>query len=328
MRALVIGGTRFVGAAIVEELIGRGAEVTVFSRGVTNPERFAELDRVRGDRAADLDRLGDRRFDAVFDSCGYVPDVVGAAADRFADSGCFYVFVSSASAYRSRGTGGYLESDELAELDLEHPIDATANYGAAKVLCEQRLAAAFGDRLAVLRAGLIAGVGDYMDRFPYWVWRLGQPGEILCPGDGQDPAQMIDARDLARFAVELATARRPGVFNLTGPAEPATFADLLDAIAVGLGSERRDRVWAPASFLAEREVRPWVDMPCWVPRDHEASAILRVDITRALEAGLTLRPWSETAADTRAWLETENRSWPMDAGVSPERERELLAALR
>lgn len=324
MRALVIGGTRFVGAAIVDELRRRGAAITVFSRGQTNPERFADLDRVRGDRASDLGRLGDRRFDAVFDSCGYLPAVVAASAERFAGGGAFYVFVSSASAYARAPVDRLTEQSELAAVDPAHPLEAGANYGAAKVLCERTLDAALGDRLAVLRAGLIVGPGDYTDRFPYWVARLDRPGEVLCPGDGDDPAQLVDARDLARFAVDLAAARTAGTFNVSGPAEPATFSELIAAIA----PERDDLRWAPSAFLAERDVMPWADMPCWLPRDHEAAAIVRLDLSRALDAGLALRPWSETAADTRAWLADANRPWPMACGLSSEHERELIEALR
>lgn len=319
MRALVIGGTRFVGAAIVSELVARGAEVTIFSRGETNPDWFPDLDRVRGDRASDLDRLGDRRFDAVFDSCGYMPEVVSRSADAAGDG--FYVFVSSGSVY-ARAGGRLTEDSELAEMDPAHPREAMANYGAAKVLCERALAERLGDRLAVLRAGLIAGPNDYMDRYPYWVDRLSRPGPVLCPGDGADPMQLIDARDLARFAVELAAGRTAGRFNTTGPTRPATFADLIEATA----SADVEPVWAPAAFLAEHGVAPWTDMPCWLPRDHEA-AILRMDLDRAIAAGLTTRPLAETAADTRAWLEASGRAPPFECGLAAERERELLARL-
>ena len=322
MRALVIGGTRFVGAAIVDELVARGVETTIFSRGKTNPDRFAELDRVRGDRASDLDRLGGRRFDAVFDSSGYLPEVVGVSAARFAGADTFYVFVSSASVYARSAAARLDETAELVAVDPSLPLSADENYGAAKALCEQALAAALGDRLAVLRAGLVAGPGDYTDRFPYWVARLERPGPVLCPGDGDDPAQLIDARDLARFAVDLAASRTAGIFNASGPAGPARFADLIAAIA----PDRDDLVWAPADVLADHQVRPWLDMPCWIPRDHPAAAIVRLDLDRALAAGLAPRPWSDTAAATRTWLEETGRSLPMGYGLAPERERELLAA--
>lgn len=320
MEALVIGGTRFVGAAIVEELSRRGARVTVFSRGQTNPERFAEHDHVRGDRARDLDRLGERRFDAVFDTCGYLPEVVAASAARFAGSDAFYAFISSASAYAASSAPSLTESSPLAAVDPGAPIEDPANYGAAKVGCEQTLTASLGDRLAVLRAGLIVGPGDYTDRFPYWVARLDRPGPVLCPGDGTDPAQLIDARDLAAFAVDLAGSRTAGVFNVSGPETAATFADLIAAIA----PSRRDLVWAPSDFLAAHQVSPWADMPCWLPRDHEAAAILRLDLGRAAAAGLRLRPWSDTAADTRSHL--AGRDLPFACGLSPERERDLIAS--
>ena len=321
MKALVLGGTRFVGAAIVSELVRRGAEVTLLTRGQTNPERFAELDNVHGDRATDLDRLGDRSFDAVFDSCGYTPDVVASSAAACA--GTFYVFVSSASAYARSDAQVLAEDAPLAVPDEAFAIDAIENYGAAKVLCEAVLSDHFGSALAILRAGLVAGPGDYTDRFPYWVARLSRSGEVLCPGDGLDPTQLIDARDLATFAVDLAESRTGGCFNVSGPAKAATFADLLDAI----GGARATRRWAPAEFLETHNVSPWGDMPCWLPRDHTAAPILRLDLTRALANGLTHRPLAETAADTRAWLEAEQRDVPMLAGLAPERERELLELL-
>jgi 2'-hydroxyisoflavone reductase len=175
-----------------------------------------------------------------------------------------------------------------------------------------------------LRAGLIAGPNDYMDRFPYWAARLGRPGPVLCPGDGSDPAQLIDARDLAHFAVDLATRATTGCFNTAGPVgSTPTFADLIAATAAA----EIEPVWAPAAFLVEHQVGAWDDMPCWLPADHQAAAILRLDLDRAAAAGLVTRPWAETAADTRAWLERGGRALPFACGLDQERERELLALL-
>lgn len=325
-KVLVLGGTRFVGAAIVDELRQRGADITVMSRGVTNPEMHADLDRVRGDRTTDLGRLGDRQFDVVIDSCGYTPAQIEPAAQLAARQGAFYVFVSSGSVYDLEGHDGSVDEDHpLMAMDPDHAVDDEANYGAAKVLCEARLREVVGDRLAILRAGLLAGPRDYMDRYPYWVLRLREGGRVLVPGDGDDPAQLIDARDFAGFATDLAGSATPGIFNVTAPVGPASFADLMASTAPA--DADCELVWAGAEFLAEHEVSPWADMPCWVPRDHRLGAILRMDLSRAIAAGLTTRPWTETAEATHRWMQADGRGRPLDQGLSREREGELLAAL-
>ena len=276
---------------------------------------------MRGDRATDLDRLEGRRFDAVFDSCGYTPEVVAKSAAIAGEP--FYAFNSSGSVYAPTDAPVVGEDAGLMELDPEHPVDDLANYGAAKALCERALAARLGDRLAVLRAGLIAGPGDYMDRFPYWVARLARPGPVLCPGDGGDPAQVIrrprprsirrrPRRVSHRRGVQRSRSRRAGDDGR---------ADRRDRV-------RRDRTGVGAAeFLAEREVSPFADMPLWLPRDHPSASLLRLDPSSAVAAGLTFRPWSETAADTRNWLEAEGRELPFECGLDPDRERRLLAEL-
>src|SRR5512132_2235317 len=100
MRLLVLGGTRFLGRAAVEAALVRGHEVTLFNRGETNPELFPEAEKLRGDRTQGLDLLRGREWDAVLDTSGFTPWVVGAAAEPLADSR-HYVFVSSVSAYAS-----------------------------------------------------------------------------------------------------------------------------------------------------------------------------------------------------------------------------------
>ncbi len=150
---------------------------------------------------------------------------------------------------------------------------------------------------------------------------------MLAPGTGSDPAQFIDARDLAEWIVRMAEAGPPGVFNATGPARPLDMRGLLGEIATGVQVQPKI-TWVSTAFLDARKVSPWTDLPVWVPAEGDTVGFARRDIGRALRAGLTFRPVAVTAADTLAWQRTlpaERRDKPK-AGLAPDREAALLAA--
>ncbi|HEY9219677.1 MAG TPA: hypothetical protein VIO94_16635, partial [Phenylobacterium sp.] len=171
------------------------------------------------------------------------------------------------------------------------------------------------------------GPGDETDRFTYWPVRIARGGEVLAPGDGLDPVQFIDARDLAEWIVRLAEQRTFGVFNATGPARPLSMRAMLDDIADGVGT-RPAITWVPASFLAAQNVAPWSDLPVWIPAAGEMAGFARRDIRRALAAGLTFRPVPKTAAETLAWFQQQppERQAKLRSGLRPDREASLLAA--
>lgn len=322
MRALIIGGRKFVGPALVEACRARDIEVTLFCRGQTNPELYPELEVVLGDRRTDIGRLGDRRFDLVLDTCGYQPEDVALSVDHLAERAGFYAFISTGSVYADLSADNVDEDHATAAVDESLGRDAAENYGPLKVLCEKEVDRAFADRALIVRAGLIAGHLDPTDRFTYWPVRLARGGRVLAPGDGSDPIQVIDVADLAAFAVDLAAGSRGGIFNTTGPAEPTTIADLIAACPAADGTELE---WVASDFLSDNEVAPWKDLPAWLPSEHPARGMMRVDISRALAAGLTLRPLSETARATLIWRRTVEERIELKAGLTPVRESELLA---
>ena len=179
----------------------------------------------------------------------------------------------------------------------------------------------------IIRPGLIVGPGDETDRFSYWPVRLARGGEVLAPGDGSDPVQFVDARDLAEWTIRLAEARALGAYNAMGPAATTTMKGMLDGIAGGIGSTARP-VWVPASFLDEQKVSAWSDMPVWVPAQGDtAGASLRSN-SKAIRAGLTFRPLATTAKDTLAWFRTQpaERQKELRAGIKADREQQVLGA--
>ena len=327
MRVLVLGGTKFLGRHTVELLLARGHDVTLFHRGQTGRELFAHAERVHGDRKTDLHRLPDgATWDAVLDTSTSLPGFVAASAGALRDRAGRYAFISSISAYDVTQPA-IDESTPTVELphgaSLEEITPET--FGALKRLCEREAVAAFGsERTLIVRPGLIVGPHDKSDRFTYWPLRFARGGDIVVPDDLDAPAQWIDVRDLAEFIVDALERRLTGIVNTVGPADPATLRTLLDACAA-LSHAPARIVPIDLATLKEREVSDWIDLPVWAARGDDHDGIACVDPSRAIELGLRHRPLAETVADTLRWAQHERGDEPLKAGLSPEREAELLA---
>jgi 2'-hydroxyisoflavone reductase len=331
MRTLILGGTGFVGRHIAEHLLARGHAVTLFHRGRSNPGILREAEHVLGDREVDLAPLRGRAFDLVVDPAGYEVPVVRAAARAVARPGQHYVFVSSISVYADFG-----HTDEVADpvRTIENAAAAALSfetYGALKAACERAIDEETGGHALHVRAGLILGPHDYDERFRYWLTRVAAGGEVLAPGDPEALTQAIDVRDLAAWIVACAEERVTGVFNATGA--PMTMRSLLDTIRDVVGGDARF-TWVPDEVLVEHEVRPFSEMPFWLPASVGARP---VPIERALAKGLPLRPFAETVKDTWEWLRAswdaessvrENRRLRIAGGMAPEREAKILEAAR
>jgi 2'-hydroxyisoflavone reductase len=326
MKLLILGGTRFLGPALVEAARARGHALTLFNRGTSNPGLFPDVEQIHGDRDGRIEGLAGRGWDAVIDTSGYVPRLVQMSAELLAPSVERYVFISTISVYDQSIPPGSDESARLATAPDPKSEDVRAHYGALKALCEQAAEAALPGRTLSVRPGLIVGPGDGTDRFTYWPVRLDRGGEVLAPGDGSDPVQVVDVRDLAAWTIEMAERRESGVYNAVGPASRLTAREMIEACRPP-GSEAR-LAWVAWAFLDEHKVEPWSDMPVCIPAAGEDAGMAQVSIARAVAKGLRFRPVAETARDTLAWWKTlpQERRAKVRAGISPEREREVLAA--
>ncbi len=321
MKILILGGTKFLGRATAEAALDRGHELTLFTRGETNPGLFPDVEKVRGDRTEDLSGLGGREWDAVVDTSGYIPAVVRRSAEALKGSVGRYLFVSSVSVYADF-TKGPNEDSPRAELG-DAPIDELSpeyeNYGALKALCEDAVTDVYGDRATIVRPGLIVGPHDPTGRFTYWPHRVARGGEVAVPAPPQRLVQFIDVRDLGNWMVELLESDEGGAFNATRPG--VSWAELIEtAVAVtGLDAEP---VWIPDEFLQQHEVGEWMELPMWLA-DPDWVGMNQADVSRAVAAGLTFRPVEETVRGTLDEAETTD-----DAGMKPERELELIEAWR
>ena len=320
MRLLVLGGTKFLGRAAVEAALARGHEVTLFNRGETNPELFPEAEKLRGDRGQDLSALEGGTWDAVIDPSGYVPHVVRSSVEALAASVGHYLFISSISVYLDVSKPNDEESP-LEELADDKPVDRLledySNYGALKVLCERAVAEAMPEHHALVRPGLIVGPHDPTGRFTYWPHRIARGGEVLVPGPPERTVQFIDVRDLASWLIDLCERKAGGAFNAIN--EGVSWQALVETCRDVAGSDAAF-TYVDGDYLLEQGVGEWMELPLWL-QDPEAAGMHQTDVSRAVEAGLTFRPVTETVRGTLDEAETTD-----NAGMAPERELEVLAS--
>lgn len=334
MNILIIGGTVFLGRHLVVAAHMREHVVTLFNRGLHNRELFPEVEKIFGDRNHNLDALAGRRFDAVIDTCGYLPGAVRASAEFLSQAVEHYTYISSISVYEDRTRPGTNEDSPLCKLTDEQLREAEAikpvnpivavnygeMYGGLKVLCERAAEEAMPGRTLVIRPGLIVGPHDYSDRFTYWVSRVARGGEVLAPGRPERLVQLIDDRDLAEWIIRLVEVRQTGIYNATGPDYPLTMQRILEECKTVSESDAA-LTWIDEDFLLEQGAAPWGEVPLWIPKIDDT-----VEFEKALHSGLTFRPLSETIRDTLAWEQTRPLDAKRLAGIEPEKELRILQA--
>ncbi|MGB1286684.1 MAG: NAD-dependent epimerase/dehydratase family protein [Aggregatilineales bacterium] len=325
MDILVIGGSQFVGKAQIETLLAAGHSVTMFNRGKSHPDAFPDVERVTGDRDGDLSNLPDKTWDAVIDTCGYIPRIVRLSAEYLKDRVKQYVFVSTISVYEDGLAPNFDEDAPLKTLEDESVEEVTGEtYGGLKVLCENVVQELYPDTYLISRPGLIVGPYDPINRLPYWVTRIAQGGRVLAPGKSENPLQLIDARDIADWTLKQVEAGNTGIYNMTGPDANLTLGTLFETIKTVSGSDA-EFVWADDAFLQSQELVPFQDLPYWLPEPTNQT-LFSVGIQRGIDTGLTFRSLETTIQDTLDWLKLPETEQPGRAGISRERESDALAA--
>ncbi|MCE7861086.1 MAG: NAD-dependent epimerase/dehydratase family protein [Chloroflexi bacterium CFX2] len=325
MKILIIGGTRFVGRHLVNSARARGHEVTLFNRGKSNPGLFRRVKAIQGDREKDLDQLT-AEWDAVIDTCGYLPRVVRLSAEALKDKVGRYVYISSISVYASFKKIGIKESDAVGTLADESLEEITGEtYGSLKALCEKVVQDVYGPRSLIIRPGLIVGPHDPTDRFTYWPLRIAKGGDVLVPDNPSAMTQFIDARDLADFIIKLIDQNVSGTFNATS--NPVTLSTVFETCK-RISKSNANFKWAPVDFLEKNNVAPWSDMPIWIPEVGDDAGVSQVDISKAVNAGLTFTPLAQTIKDIYDWEFERPEGYELKAGLKLERENELLELLR
>ena len=329
---LIIGGTTFIGPHEVNYALARGHKVTLLNRNKSHPDLFkGKVDQLIGDLNADVSALKGRKFDVVIDNPTTLPYWVRNVAQYMAGNTRQYIFVSTVSVFSDTSKAGVDENGERTPMKPDadpYSLDARASsYGAYKTFSENEVHKQYPDIATIVRPGLIVGPLDPSGRFPYWVARIDRGGEVLAPGNFSDPMQYIDVRDLAEWIVRMAEAREFGDFNADGPSkEPLPIAEMLYGIKAVTTSEATF-TWVPSSFLATQGVRPFANMPVWMPPEGANVGFSQLRHDKAIAKGLTYRPLAVTAADVLAWHKARPATQQTSrVGITPAREAEVLAA--
>jgi 2'-hydroxyisoflavone reductase len=340
MRLLVLGGTRFLGRHLVDLALERGHEVTVFTRGKQPnhwPERVHALTGNRDQAISPGMRELERgEWDAVVDTCGYVPRVVRQSAELLAPRVGRYLFVSSISVFTDASRPGLTEKDPVGALEDPATEEIGKYYGPLKAACERVVSEVSGPRALNVRPGLIVGPHDPTDRFGYWVARFVHPGllgnrapQAVVPNPPERLIQVIDARDLAALMLDLLDKGLEGTYNATSPAGQWTMGALVDALRAAGGATAPAPRWVDEALLAEHKVEPWTGLPLWIPLSFkEEAGFMQIDCTKAERAGMRTRPLVETVRDTAAWLAARDNAGAWKAVLTADAEREVLDAAR
>jgi len=335
LNILILGGTGFTGPFQVEYALKRGHKVTLFNRGKRpSPEWPAAVEQLHGDRnTGDLAALKGRKWDVCIDNPTSLPFWVRDAGQVLKGNVGHYLFISTISVYADGSKPGinensplaqYKGKDAMAETQQTLRADIENLYGPLKALSEAEAHKQFGKNVTIVRPGYIVGPRDETDRFTYWPHRVAQGGEILVPGDGNDPIQIIDGRDLGEWMIRLAEAGTTGTFNACGPDYPLSMDAMLYGCQAVTGGGMTLTHVSPA-FLDEQQV----GLPIWVPsKDNPYAGYGAVSNERAIAAGLTFRPLATTVQDLLAWFHSlpAERQAKLGAGITREKEAELLKA--
>ena len=328
MKVLILGGTVFLSAAVAKDYLERGHDVTCVSRSTNSqpPEGVREIvaDRSRGESAYDQVRAD---WDAVID-VATDPQFVGDALNVLANTARHWTYVSSCSVYVNQDEPDCTESEQVVEPLAPGEISSPENYGASKSAGEALCRDAVGDRLIIVRPGLIVGAGDPSDRGGYWPARFARGGEVLVPEAKDLSAQMIDVNDLARWIVACGETRITGTMNAVG--ESRLLVDVLrEARGVALFDGRL--VVVDDQWLVDHDVAPWAgprSLPLWIPRGQGFNGFSRRSHALATRHGLILTPLEATLRRVLEYEATQGLDRDRRAGLGPDDETRLIELWR
>lgn len=325
MKILIIGGTGFLGRYLVEAAQTSNHTVTLFNRGQSNPNLFPQVETIIGDREQGLNKLSGGQWDAVIDTCGYVPRIVRLSAEALRDSVERYLYISSTVRYGEYNQIGIDETFPGAAMEDETNEDVGSFYGPLKALCEKTVEAVLPNRALMIIPHFLVGPHDPTDRFTYWPVRVARGGDMLAPVGPEEPCQFIDVRDISEWIIHMIEIKATGTYNACGPKELYTFGQLLETCKQVSGSNAQFK-WVSAEFLEKHDVQSWRDFPIWFSPDWGIGPA-RFSIAKARAAGLTFRPVADTVRDTLEWVKTLSADHQWKVGLSAEKESKVLAEL-
>lgn len=332
LRILVLGGTEFLGPAIVKAGLQVGHQITLFNRGITNPQLFSELPLIKGDRelgSSVFMPLKGQHWDVVIDVWPQESRLVDDATKALQPLTDHYVFVSSVSVYKDFNIEGITEDYPMVPLPKEKE---TWGYSEEKAASEVIVTDRFPNNHTILRPGPIKGYRDPAYDLLYWLIKLQRSEPVLAPSNGEDPLQFIDVRDVGQFAIKAVENQLVGTFNCVGPKrDPLSWKEFLERAKKQLDSSS-ELCWSSENFLRENKVWAWDDLPLWAPISDDA--FMQISNKKSLAAGFQYSALEDTIDQCVAWnKEKGNSNMVFGIGEEPiglekSRELEVIGQLR
>ncbi len=326
LKVLVLGGTYFVGPAIVNAALQNNHDVTLFNRGITNPQLFAALRLIKGDRETGIkayNPLLKEKWDVVIDVWPEKSILVKEATTALAKHCKHYVFISSIAVYNDFQEVGLHEESEVVNLDIS-ASDWT--YSEEKLAAENAVREKFPGHHTIIRPGAIKGWRDPAMDLLFWCIKLNRDDSIIAPGSGLDPLQFVDVHDVGRFALMAAQQNISGTYNCIGPGkETLIWKDFLD-IARDHFKSSTELIWASEAFLKEHQVYSFSDLPLWAPLS-EDEGFMQISNKKLIQTGFEFSSIPSTLDTCMQWYK-ENMAQNLKfgtsgVGVGLERTREL-----
>jgi nucleoside-diphosphate-sugar epimerase len=329
MRVLVIGGTLFIGKALVKRLLAAGHEITVLHRRAEHPfgKRVHNAVADRNDAASVRAALAGQRFDAVYDIAydwerGTTGHQVEACARAIPGDLTRYVFMSSVAAY---GDGlNHAEDDPLASEAHTNP------YIRNKASSERALFRMYHEAkfpVVTMRPPFVYGPENPFYREAFFWDRLKTDRPIIIPGDGNRLMQFVFVNDLADacfYALDKHTA--PGrAFNV-GDEKALTQVDAVHAFAKAAGREA-DIVRVHRSLIA-REGGNAFNPPFYFGEYYDVPPITMIIGRVKRVFNMSLTPFSEGLKETYRWYVRHGDNRKLDFGMEDSLIRQVREPVR
>lgn len=303
LKILVLGGTNFVGPAVVDAAIEKHHDITLFNRGLTNPQLYSDLSLIKGDRLngpSSYESLANQQWDVVIDVWPEHAQLVDEATSVLQNSTSHYIFISSIAVYQDFQEVGLNELSKVVTLEGDH---STWGYAEEKLAAEEYIRDRFPRNHTIIRPGPIKGWRDPALDLLYWIIKLKRDESIIAPGSGEDPIQFIDVRDVGRFALHAIDNGLYGTYNCVGPENEALiWRDLLAKMKNYLSSDTK-LIWASEDFLAENKISSFSDLPLWAPLS-EDRGFMQISNEKMIRSGFNYTPIEKTFEDCLRWYKT------------------------
>jgi nucleoside-diphosphate-sugar epimerase len=230
MRALILGGNRFVGILLAKKLLAAGAEVTLLNRGHHDDglgERIARLKCDRKDSSGLNAAIGDRLWDVVFDQVCYEAGEASDACRLFSGRTPLYLMTSTLSVY-PLGADIAEEAFKPWEHSFSHAAKTKIDYGKAKRQAESVMFQEAKFRVIAPRFPVICGPNDPTSRLKFHIDKIKESEAIYFPNP-EARMSFISSDDAAECLFQLARTGFEGPINCSSP-DAISMIDLMNMI--------------------------------------------------------------------------------------------------